>query len=88
MGIDRDVLEAQRDVLREARELHKLTLQEAVDLEARALTTEHAAHDEAARARRIQADQRASIRECSADMAEIDELLRTLPRPRLSVAGS
>jgi hypothetical protein len=84
MGIDRKVLEAQCDVLRESRELHQLTLQEAVDLEARLLAAEQAAHEEILAARKLQADQRRCIRDCTADLAEIDEVLRLVPVPRLA----
>lgn len=96
VGIDRDVLEAQRAVLADARELHHLTYDEAVHLEARArdaevkarqeadraLATADVAHEQIAAARRIQDEQRQSVRACSADLAEIDEILATIPGQR------
>lgn len=102
-GIDRDVLETQCDVLTDARALHLVALEEAVALEARAMRTEHIAHDEAAaassieteahqqviRSRVIQAEQRRAIRECSADIREIKDLLETwVPTQRQPIAGS
>ena len=95
-GIDADGLRAQEAVLREARAHHQQTLDEAIGLEHRAMRVEQQAHDEAAaalavekhahdqvlRARVMQAEQRHAVRECSADIAEITEVLRSIPQQR------
>jgi alanine racemase len=95
-GIDRDVLETQRDVLRDARALHQAALDEAIALEARAMRTEHIAHAQATAsaaieaeahrqvmtARVMQAEQLRAVRECSADIASIRSVLTDLPDQR------
>lgn len=86
--IDREVLEVQRDVLRDARELHEITLAEAVALEVRAQVAERDAHAEVERARKRQADQRRYLADIAADLAAIDDVLRLIPGQRKPSTGS